>query len=158
MQVTIISTSLSQTHELGKTIGARLKPGTVIRLIGDLGSGKTSIVQGIARGLDVSPNFYITSPSFTLINEYPGRHTFYHVDLYRLGDTVDFEDIGLLDIIFDDGVVAIEWAEKLTEDLKNILTIHLTILDDQSRKIHIISSEPEIIDFLKKLENQNKFH
>jgi tRNA threonylcarbamoyladenosine biosynthesis protein TsaE len=153
MQVDIISNSLSQTHELGKKIGAKLEPGTVIRLIGDLGSGKTSLVQGIAQGLDVSSEYYITSPTFTLINEYPGRYTFYHVDLYRLEDTVDFEDIGLLDILFDDGVVAIEWAEKLTEELKNPITIQLNIIDDHSRKIHIISSEPNLIDYLKKLEN-----
>jgi tRNA threonylcarbamoyladenosine biosynthesis protein TsaE len=153
MQVNIISNSLEKTHELGKKIGAKLEPGTVIRLIGDLGSGKTSLVQGIAQGLDVSSEYYITSPTFTLINEYPGRYTFYHVDLYRLEDTVDFEDIGLLDILFDDGVVAIEWAEKLTEELKNPITIQLSIIDDHSRKIHIISSEPNLIDYLKKLEN-----
>ncbi len=153
MQVVIFSNSLSQTQELGKKIGARLEAGTVIRLIGDLGSGKTSMVQGIAQGLDVSPEYYITSPTFTLINEYPGRHTFYHVDLYRLGDTVDFEDIGLLDILFDEGVVAIEWAEKLTEELKNPITIKLSIIDDHSRKIQIVSFEPKIVDFLKKLEN-----
>jgi tRNA threonylcarbamoyladenosine biosynthesis protein TsaE len=153
MQVDIISNSLSQTHELGKKIGAKLEAGTVIRLIGDLGSGKTSLVQGIAQGLEVSSEYYITSPTFTLINEYPGRYTLYHVDLYRLEDTVDFEDIGLLDILFDDGVVAIEWAEKLTEELKNPITIQLSILDDHSRKIHVISSEPKIIDYLKNLEN-----
>jgi tRNA threonylcarbamoyladenosine biosynthesis protein TsaE len=153
MQVNIISNSLEKTHELGKKIGAKLEPGNVIRLIGDLGSGKTSLVQGIAQGLDVSSEYYITSPTFTLINEYPGRYTFYHVDLYRLEDTVDFEDIGLLDILFDDGVVAIEWAEKLTEELKNPITIQLNIIDDHSRKIHIISSEPNLIDYLKKLEN-----
>ncbi len=153
MQVVIFSNSLSQTHEIGKKIGARLEAGTVIRLIGDLGSGKTTMVQGIAQGLDVSPEYYITSPTFTLINEYPGRHTFYHVDLYRLEDTVDFEDIGLLDILFDEGVVAIEWAEKLSEELKNPITIQMSIIDDHSRKIHVISFEPKIIDFLKKLDN-----
>lgn len=152
MQVVIISNSLAQTHEIGKKIGAKLEAGAVVRLIGDLGSGKTSIVQGIAQGLDVSSEYYITSPTFTLINEYPGRHTFYHVDLYRLGNCIDFEDIGLLDILFDDGVVAIEWAEKLTEETKNAITIQLSILDDHTRKIRIVSSEPKIIDFLKKLE------
>ncbi len=158
MQIVIISNSLSQTQELGKNIGERLKPGTVIRLIGDLGAGKTSLVQGIARGLGVSPQYYITSPTFTLINEYPGRCTFYHVDLYRLGTSVDIEDIGLLDILFDDGVVAIEWAEKLSEDLNNPLTIKLSILGNHSRKIHITSSEFELMNSLKKLENEINFH
>jgi tRNA threonylcarbamoyladenosine biosynthesis protein TsaE len=153
MEVVIISKSLLQTYELGKKIGSCLEGGTVIRLIGDLGSGKTSMVKGIAQGLEVSSEYYITSPSFTLINEYPARHPFYHVDLYRLEDTVDFEDIGLLDILFDDGVVAIEWAEKLTEELTNPITIQMSIIDDHSRKIHISSFEPKIIDFLKNLEN-----
>ena len=153
MEVVIFSNSLSQTRKLGKKIGEILESGTVIRLIGDLGSGKTSLVQGIAEGLGVSPEYYITSPTFTLINEYPGRHTLYHVDLYRLETAVDFENIGLLDILFDDGVVAIEWAEKLAEDLKNPITIKLSIVDDHSRKIQITSFEPKIIAILKKLEN-----
>jgi len=77
-------------------------------LTGDLGSGKTSFVQGLARGLEVPNDYYITSPSYTLINEYPGRHPFFHVDLYRLEDPVDFEDIGLYDILDVNFVVAIE--------------------------------------------------
>ena len=153
MQVVIFSNSLSRTRELGRKIGEKIEAGTVIRLIGDLGSGKTSLVQGIALGLGVSPEYYITSPTFTLINEYPGRHAFYHVDLYRLEDAVDFEEIGLLDILFDEGVVAIEWAEKLTEELKNPITIQLSVIDDHSRKIQITSFDPKIIDHLKKLEN-----
>jgi tRNA threonylcarbamoyladenosine biosynthesis protein TsaE len=76
--------SPEDAHYLGKTIGRQINAGTVIALTGDLGSGKTTMVQGLARGLEVPEDYYITSPTYTLINEYPGRHSLYHVDLYRL--------------------------------------------------------------------------
>ena len=158
MDIYIVSNSLVQTRDLGKKIGRILKAGSVVRLTGDLGSGKTTLVQGIAEGLGVSTDYYITSPTFTLINEYPGRHTFYHVDLYRLNHEVDFEDIGLLDLFFEDGVVAIEWAEKLAEEIEHQVTVHLKMVSDHSRLIKITSFEPEMVDFLKKLENESNFH
>ncbi|MFO8084614.1 MAG: tRNA (adenosine(37)-N6)-threonylcarbamoyltransferase complex ATPase subunit type 1 TsaE [Desulfobacterales bacterium] len=158
MDVVIVSKSVLHTREIGEKIGRKVKAGNVIRLIGDLGSGKTSMVQGIAKGLKVPPEYYVTSPTFTLINEYPGRHTLYHVDLYRLNKAVDFEDIGLLDLLFEDGVVAIEWAEKLKEELENQITINMNLVDDKSRIIQISSLEPEMVELLKKLENQNKVH
>jgi tRNA threonylcarbamoyladenosine biosynthesis protein TsaE len=85
----------------------------LISLTGPLGCGKTAFVQGLAEGLGVPQEYYITSPTFTLINEYPGRLPLYHVDLYRLDDLVELEDIGLDEILAAEGVVAVEWAEKL---------------------------------------------
>lgn len=158
MDIYIVSNSLVQTRDLGKKIGSILKAGSVVCLTGDLGSGKTTLVQGIAEGLGVSTDYYITSPTFTLINEYPGRHTFYHADLYRLNHEVDFEDIGLLDLFFQDGVVAIEWAEKLTEEIEHQVTINLKMVSDHSRLIKITSFEPEMVEFLKTLENEINFH
>ena len=75
--------SLDETLSLGINIGKMLNAGAIIALTGDLGSGKTSFVQGLAKGLDVSERYYITSPTFTLINEYPGRYRLFHIDLYR---------------------------------------------------------------------------
>ena len=103
--------SVAYTKKLGETIGSLVKTKTVFALIGELGSGKTSFVQGLAKGLEVPDNYYITSPSFTLINEYPGRYPLFHIDLYRIEGFNDFEDIGLYDIIEANGVIAIEWAE-----------------------------------------------
>ncbi len=113
--VGLITHSPEATRELGAAIGRRLDCPAVITLTGDLGSGKTCLVQGLARGLDVPPEYYITSPSYTLINEYPGRCTLFHVDLYRLEGVADTADIGLDDAIYGDGITAIEWPDRLPE-------------------------------------------
>ena len=158
MDITILSKSLSQTRRIGEEIGRLLEEGVVIKLTGDLGSGKTSIAQGIAKGLDVPPEYYITSPTFTLVNQYPGRLEFYHADLYRLGESVDFEDIGLLDILFDDGVVAVEWAEKLPEEFENQITIRMAVKDEDTREIQIFARGNFAESFLKKLEKSIEIH
>ncbi|HHC25256.1 MAG TPA: tRNA (adenosine(37)-N6)-threonylcarbamoyltransferase complex ATPase subunit type 1 TsaE [Desulfobacterales bacterium] len=134
---TIIAHSLEETHLLGKKIGEAIPPGTVIALTGDLGSGKTAFVQGLARGLDVPAGYYITSPTYTLINEYPGRCPLFHIDLYRLEED-DFEEIGLFELLHGEGVTAIEWADRLHKDiLAEHIAMDFEILDDESRKICI---------------------
>ena len=95
----VTTRSPGATRALGRAIGEQLSRAMVVALYGDLGSGKTVLVQGLARGLAVPEDYPVTSPSYTLINEYPGRLTLYHVDLYRLAGVSDFEDIGLFDIL-----------------------------------------------------------
>ena len=102
-----------ETVALGHTLGRRMNHGLVILLFGDLGSGKTAFAQGLARGLEVPESFAVTSPTYTLVNEYPGRLPFYHVDLYRLPEPADPDEIGLLDLFDEDGIVAVEWAQRL---------------------------------------------
>ena len=111
------SFSLDETQAIGQKIGEIVVVGTLITLSGDLGSGKTSFVQGLARGLGVPAEYYITSPTFTLINEYPGRCRLYHVDLYRIGSIEEAEDIGLYEIMEAGGITAIEWADRIEKDL-----------------------------------------
>lgn len=148
-----VTHSFTQTRDLGRRIGSLLSAGTILALIGDLGSGKTCLVQGIARGLDVPDDYYITSPSYTLINEYPGRIPLFHVDLYRLDDPIDFNDIGLYDILDDAGVIAIEWADKLKpDDLVEYLSIAFEIQDDESRKISLTAYGLQAVNLLKELE------
>ena len=150
-QIEIITYSLEDTLALGQKLGVLLHGGTVA-LVGDLGSGKTSFVQGLAKGLDVPGDRYITSPSFTLINEYSGRCPLFHVDLYRIEDQVDFEDIGLYEILDSQGVVAIEWADKIQENLlPEHVSIHFEIVDDTSRKICLTADGPETVNLLKRL-------
>lgn len=146
--------SLEETRHLGSLIGTLLQFGLVIAMTGDLGSGKTSLVQGMARGLDVPEEYYITSPTFTLINEYPGRLSLFHVDLYRLSSPDDFENIGLYDIFADEGVTAVEWAERLADDLPDEhLRIELTIFPDDSRNIRITGYGHDACNLVKELEN-----
>lgn len=152
-KIHVTTACVEETWALGKNIGGALTGGNIFALTGDLGSGKTSFVQGLARGLDVDEKYYITSPTFTLINEYPGRCTLFHVDLYRIEDPFDYEDIGLYEILHGRGVTAIEWADKLPEDVISEFTgIHFEISGDESRNIDIIACGPENINLLKKIQ------
>jgi tRNA threonylcarbamoyl adenosine modification protein YjeE len=101
------------TLNLGRALGEFLGPGHVVLLTGDLGVGKTVLARGLARGLGVGEEYSIASPSFTLLNVYPGRIRFYHADLYRLdeGEALDLE---LLEEAAC-GVLAVEWAERLAD-------------------------------------------
>lgn len=108
------SNSAGETAELGMRLGRVLQKGDTVCLTGDLGTGKTAFAGGIAKSLGISE--YITSPTFTIINEYEGRLPLYHFDVYRIGDAGEMTDIGFDDYIGGDGVAVIEWAE-LIEDI-----------------------------------------
>jgi tRNA threonylcarbamoyladenosine biosynthesis protein TsaE len=147
----ITTCSADETRKLGKIIGAAVSAGTILALFGDLGSGKTSFVQGLAEGLGVSDEYYITSPSYTLINEYPGRHPLFHVDLYRITNSAEIVDIGLYEMLDDDGVVAIEWADRMGKDLPpNHVEVQFEIIDDKTRKISIIPRGVKAVDDFRK--------
>lgn len=100
---------------MGRRLGGLLRAGDVVLLEGEFGAGKTVLSQGVAEGLGVRD--YVTSPSFTLINEYrlpgPGGTRLFHVDLYRLENPTEVRDLGLLDLAGGDGVVLVEWAERV---------------------------------------------
>jgi len=150
----ITTDSVESTKSLGEKLGSLINIRTIFALMGNLGSGKTSFVQGLAKGLDVPDNYYITSPSFTLINEYPGKHKLFHIDLYRIDGLNDFEDVGLSEILEENGVIAIEWADKLSKEfLSEHVTIHFEICNENLRKIRITSYGLEEINLLGKLKN-----
>jgi len=131
----VITTSPEQTWHVGRLLGARLAPGDTVCLYGDLGAGKTSFSYGIALGLEVKER-YITSPTFTFVNEYEGRVPFYHIDLYRLNDPGELEGIGFGEYIDSDGVTVIEWAERAEDELPaECFNIYLTSVNENSREI-----------------------
>jgi tRNA threonylcarbamoyladenosine biosynthesis protein TsaE len=145
MQVKIQSKSSEDTFLIGAIIGAGADKGDIIALIGDLGTGKTRLTQGIAAGLEVPAAYPITSPTFTLINEYPGRFVLYHFDIYRLEGSQDLEDMGYEDYFYGDGVVVIEWAERVRDILpEGALFINLTYLDEHNRELVITGNEGKI--------------
>jgi tRNA threonylcarbamoyladenosine biosynthesis protein TsaE len=113
----IITTDPEQTRALGRCLGQRLGESVVFRLCGDLGSGKTCFVQGLAQGLQVPEDYRVTSPTYTLINEYPGRVPLFHIDLYRLEKLEDIELIGFWEILGMEAIVAVEWAERIPEEM-----------------------------------------
>jgi len=132
----VISKSADETIALGKQIGKALKPNDVVCLTGDLGAGKTTLIQGIAEGCGVKD--YVTSPTFIIINEYQGRLSFFHFDLYRLNDVFEIEDLGVEEYFERGGVCVIEWAEKLDGlKPKNVKEIKIEIVGDNERKIRI---------------------
>jgi len=140
------------TRRLARLLGRLAFPGLVIALTGVLGSGKTAFVQGLAQGLAVPPDCYVTSPSFTLINEYPGRIPLCHADLYRLGAGADLEAIGLVERFEQDVVVAVEWAEHAAPDLPpDHLAIHLEVTGVQQRRIALAAGGRKTENLLRNL-------
>ncbi|MCF8034096.1 MAG: tRNA (adenosine(37)-N6)-threonylcarbamoyltransferase complex ATPase subunit type 1 TsaE [Desulfarculaceae bacterium] len=137
----------ADTVALGESLGARLGPGGVVLLVGRLGAGKTVLARGLARGLGVSGDYAIVSPTFTLMNHYPGRVDFFHADLYRLeaGEAAELE---MLEEAVA-GVLAVEWAERAPGLWPNTaVMVELTPLDDDTRRA-VLSGPPEIMDWLQ---------
>ena len=128
-----------QTMHLGRLCGELLPQGSVVALIGDLGTGKTVFAKGVAKGLGVIDEQEITSPSFVLVNEYQGRWPVYHVDLYRLHRVREVEDLGWDELISSSGVALIEWAQKVLPLLpKERMEVHFEWLNAVERKLMLV--------------------
>ena len=130
------TTSPAETAAAGEALGRTLGAGDVVALYGELGAGKTCLVQGLVRGLGVTT--HATSPTFVLVNEYRGRLPVHHVDAYRTGSLTELLDFGLLDIMGGDGVTLVEWADR-AEPLMPERTVRVRIdgVGDEPRAITI---------------------
>ena len=130
--------SEEQTAAVARELASGLAAGDVVLLTGDLGAGKTAFVRGLADGLGIDIG-EVSSPTFTLVHEYRGgRLTLYHVDLYRL-DRAATEDLGLEELGVADGVLAIEWPDRLTHSLAPATSVQIEITGDTTRRIAISS-------------------
>lgn len=125
MKIEAETESPEETRRIGRSLASLVSRGDLICLTGDLGAGKTNLVQGLAEGLGITE--HITSPTFAIIKEYEtGRLPLYHIDVYRLDGARDLEPLGYEDYFFGDGVTAIEWGDKVSELIpENALTIEL---------------------------------
>jgi tRNA threonylcarbamoyladenosine biosynthesis protein TsaE len=132
---TILTNSEEETSSAGEALASRLRAGEVVLLYGDLGAGKTAFVRGLAQGLG-APAGEVSSPTFTLIQEYHGRVTLYHVDLYRL-EPKEVDDLGLEELVLGDGIVAIEWAERWSGRPDDVWEVRIEDLGDEQRQISI---------------------
>lgn len=144
-----ITESPEGTIELGRVIGGGLNGGEIIALTGQLGSGKTHLIKGIAAGAGAADRRSVNSPTFVLVNEYAGAGNglcIYHIDAYRLESAAEFEMLGFDDMCRPDSVVVIEWADRVAAVLADIETIDIELshIDQNSRKI-IIKNAPESI-------------
>lgn len=147
MDYDFISNSVEETVEFGCKIGSRLKGGEVIGLTGPLGSGKTYLIKGIAKGAGAQDkNIPINSPTFVIVNEYVGRLDIYHIDAYRLNSPDEFEMIGFDEFCYPGSAVLIEWADKLRQALRGVdyVRIELCYQGQNRRHIHI-ENMPEYI-------------
>jgi len=146
---------------LGAWIGTHCRRGVLLALVGELGSGKTTFVQGLAVGLDVPEDYRVTSPSYTLINEYPGRLPLIHADLYRLPDAASLEDIGIDEWLGTDAVIAVEWSEKLPPSmLTDYLKITIRQMPDSDRQIDFYAYGlrcGDLIDIVKTFHRESKW-
>ena len=131
-----LSSSEAATELLAERLASRLSAGAIVLLSGELGAGKTAFVRGLARGLGIDPD-EVSSPTFTLVHEYPGpRLTLYHVDLYRLVSAA-VPDLGLDEMGALDGVLAIEWPERLSQPMPVAIRVVLEIVDDTTRRVTV---------------------
>ena len=131
-----VTRSQEDTERLAETLASELRGGDVVLLSGPLGAGKTAFVRGLARGLGVDPD-EVSSPTFTLVHEYRGgRLRLFHADLYRLG-TAAAEDLGLDELGIRDGVLAIEWPDRLGHGFRDAIDVQIDVVDEASRRITV---------------------
>jgi tRNA threonylcarbamoyladenosine biosynthesis protein TsaE len=151
--IVFVSESPGATIGFGEKIGACLAGGEVVFLIGQLGSGKTHLIKGIAKGVGFCDSDAVTSPTFVLVNEYVGagvRLDVYHIDAYRLDSVDEFEMLGFDDLCHEGSVVLIEWADKVLEALKDVdhITIKLSHVSESSRRIEINNASLQLLQTL----------
>lgn len=132
------------TVALGRCLGTLLPPAALLLLEGELGAGKTCLVRGLARGLGVPETEPITSPSYTLMNQYQGRCPLYHFDLYRLHSREELEQIGYDDYLGGPGVIVVEWAERAGEVSGDHLRIALHHVDEETRSLEFSAHGAEL--------------
>jgi tRNA threonylcarbamoyladenosine biosynthesis protein TsaE len=152
ISVRYLTTSVEKTVWLGQQLGAELTDGDVVALIGDLGGGKTWFTKGLAIGLEIGAD-HIVSPTFTLVNEYDGRHQLFHIDLYRLKDETEIMALDLEGYLSGKGVVVIEWADRWPGQLpEESIQVDLRMVDEHTRELWFSGSHlraQELIGALK---------
>jgi tRNA threonylcarbamoyladenosine biosynthesis protein TsaE len=151
---TVVSHSPGQTQRWGRLLGKVLQGGEIIGLSGELGTGKTVFVRGVAEGLEVGKQAWVRSPTFTLINEYEARLPIYHIDLYRIGTRAELEGLNLREYLYSDGVSLIEWFEKLpAEELDEYLQVRLAHANETGRRLSFTAQGRRYETILEALKN-----
>jgi len=144
MDLEIVTKSAEETIEVGRRIGSQLRGGEVIGICGQLGSGKTHLIKGIAAGAGATDYKSVNSPTFVIVNEYFGRFDIFHIDAYRLNSIEEFEMIGFDDFCYPQSVVIIEWADKIEAALRRINYVRIELFHEGARQRRIrITNAPD---------------
>jgi len=145
----------SATQRLGEQLGRELHPGAVVGLCGELGSGKTCLAAGIARGLGVDPSVPITSPSFMLLAGYEGRIPLWHADFYRVESYVRLDDAGFEDLLDSRAVLVVEWPERFPLVLpSDRLEVRIELLSESMRRLYVQGTGPDSSDLAQRVLKQ----
>jgi tRNA threonylcarbamoyladenosine biosynthesis protein TsaE len=152
--VVLQTKNTSETVRIGKWIGSHLRTADIVALAGDLGAGKTHFIKGLAAGIGIEKPSRISSPSYVLIHEYPGKLALFHIDLFRLETESEAEELGLEEYFGGRGVTAIEWADRIPSLLpKEILWVHIRYTGKQTRSIEIVGRGERYEALVKKLSD-----
>jgi tRNA threonylcarbamoyladenosine biosynthesis protein TsaE len=137
----VITHSEDETAALGRKLGSLLRAGDFVALNGELGSGKTRFVQGVAAGLQVEPGQPVTSPTYSLLHIHNGRLPLYHFDLYRLSSGEEIELLGFSEYFYGEGVSIVEWADRLRSEMpEECLNLVFSYLGEEERRIDFVAS------------------
>ena len=134
-----LSHSTQETEAIGEELAQKLRGGDVLAFTGSLGMGKTAFTRGLARGLGCRGR--VTSPTFTIVNEYEGKTPLFHFDMYRLGSSDELFDIGWEDYLDRGGVCAVEWSENVTEAMEGAVSVTIDVLGENTRRITILGGD-----------------
>jgi tRNA threonylcarbamoyladenosine biosynthesis protein TsaE len=148
----IISGSSEETVKIGSRLGRLLSRGDVVALKGDLGSGKTTLVKGMAHGAGVKDAKHVNSPSFVILKEYSGKIPIYHFDVYRLDDPSSMDTVGYKEFFYGEGASVIEWADKIEELLpEERMDIEMTVSGASERELNVTALGKRYENLLRRL-------
>lgn len=154
ISVKYVTTSVQKTVWLGQQLGAQLRDGDIIALVGDLGGGKTWFTKGVAMALEINPDT-IVSPTFTLVNEYDGRCKLFHIDLYRLKDKAEIIALDLDEYFSGQGIVVVEWADRWPGELPgDTVEVALHIVDEHTRELGFSASQARANKIIRALKEK----
>lgn len=149
-----VADSLEKTNSFGMELGSFMLAGDMIALSGELGAGKTTFVKALARGLGI-PTDDVSSPSYTLVNEYYGRIPLYHFDLYRLEGADDVDDLGFDEYMEGDGLAVVEWADVAPQILPSeYLEIKIMISGEESRDLELKAIGERYVKIVERLRGK----
>ena len=153
MSLILTTRSPDETRELGRKLGELCRPGDWIGLTGELGAGKTCLVTGLARGLEVPEGYQVTSPTFIIHQIYPGRLPLHHLDLYRIHQPAELFELGYQELLEGEGVCAVEWCEQVPGAIpESGVVVRLQIEDESNRSVEIKKIDKRGEDLLTGLQ------